>query len=113
VIGRVTLALILLLALTAPALAMRPATATERRQVAAKMGIPADCAAVRISTVNRTWARFNSRNTIRRCQYGDGYVVLHRKHHRWHVVWQGSDLPRCPAQGVPYAVGADLHVCRR
>jgi hypothetical protein len=76
--------------------------------------VPRQCAAVYLSTVNRSWAsaQFDpQRGWAKRCQkFGsNGVAVLHHVHGAWTIVTEGSDFT-CPVRHVPADVRRDLRV---
>lgn len=102
-----------------------PATALARLAVSgpaktplvkAAMGkkVPRQCAAVYISSKNRSWAAVTfapQHGWSSRCMKyaGDGVIVLHRVQGTWHVATEGSSFS-CPIPGVPAAVAHDLRI---
>ncbi len=100
------------LAIPAAAQADRPATPAERATVAEAVGVPVECAVVRISTVRSTWARFTGTNEAQ-CPLGDGFVALQLRASTWEVATEGPlERAPCPFPGIPTPVAADLGICR-
>lgn len=106
--------LLLLLTLSPAASARRVAGPNERAEIEVDIGIPADCQASRISTVDRRWGTTSTTNESG-CPQGNGVIVIHRgADGYWEDVFQGSEVGYgvCPFRnGVPRRVDADLKLC--
>jgi hypothetical protein len=92
--------------------ASRPATAMERAELAAAIGVAPECIDATVSTVDPQWAFFFSTN-IPSCPQADGYVVLRREVTGWQVRLQESGVGACPLGHVPTRVAGDLGLCRK
>jgi hypothetical protein len=94
----------------AVALARRHPNTGERAAIAKRMQIPGECAVIWISTVDRNWASFTTSHKQSCIAHAaNGIAVLHHRHGRWHLAFEGSDIP-CPVPHVPARVAKDLHV---
>jgi hypothetical protein len=109
---RVALVLVLAgLLATAPAGdARRRATTAERAAVARHMGVPARCARVYVSTVDRHFASYEFNARASRCtRYGsNGIDVLKRSGTRWRDLGGMSDCRDATIPHVPARVLRDL-----
>jgi hypothetical protein len=98
--------------LPAAALADRPPTKRERAGIAQKVGVPARCLAIRVSTVNPRWAKTRIRLARKSCERwaADGIAVFKRRNDGgWRFVTAGSAFD-CPVPKVPRRVVEDLHI---
>jgi hypothetical protein len=96
----------------AVAQADRPPTKRERAGIAEKVGAPARCLKIRVSTVNTRWARMRLRLKRESCQRwaADGVAVFKkRKGGGWRFVTAGSAFD-CPVPKVPPRVVEDLRI---
>lgn len=93
-------------------IASRPATETERAELAAAFGVPPECIDATISTADQQWAFFFPTN-IPSCPQANGYVVLRHEVTGWQVQYQGSAVEACPLGSVPTPVARDLGLCRK
>ena len=91
--------------------AKRPATATERAELAAAVGLAPECIDAAISTVDPEWAFFSATN-IASCPMADGFVVLRREVSGWQLQHQGNGIEACPVGQIPTPVARDLGLCR-
>lgn len=93
------------------AAARRAPTPQERSDIAADIGVPAECSNIRVSTVNSSWASFTSPYSTG-CAIGDGFAILRHEPQGWVRVWENTvdDFGACP--GVPDRVAVDLGYCR-
>ena len=91
--------------------ARRRADRAERAAIAKVMQVPARCATVYVSTVNRRWAsfRFNFRGEACLPYASDGVAVLRKRHGRWRQVTAGSAF-ECPVRNVPPRIVKDLRI---
>ena len=90
----------------------RPPTKRERAGIAKKVGVPARCLRIRVSTVDTRWARMQIRNLRESCRRwaADGVAVYNRrKDGGWRFVTAGSAFD-CPVPKVPPKVVVDLHI---
>ena len=97
---------------TTGALADRAPTKQERAGIAKKVGVPARCLRIRVSTVNTRWASTHVRNARRSCRRwaADGIAVFKRtKAGGWRFVTAGSAFD-CPVPKVPPRVVEDLRI---
>jgi hypothetical protein len=102
----------LLLLPTTGALADRAPTKQERAGIAKKVGVPARCLKIRVSTVNSRWASTHVRNARTSCRRwaADGIAVFkRRKAGGWRFVTAGSAF-ECPVPKVPPRVVEDLGI---
>jgi hypothetical protein len=105
-------ALAALVLLPAIALADRPPTERERAGIAKKVGVPARCLKIRVSTVNTRWAKTRIRVARKSCARwaADGIAVFKRRTGGgWRFITAGSAFD-CPVPKVPPRVVADLHI---
>ena len=94
----------------AAALARRQPTTSERAAIARHLGVPARCAVIWISSVDKLWASFTSSHKQSCLAHAsDGIVVLHRRHGKWRQSFAGSDIP-CPVPHVPPRIVTDLRI---
>ena len=93
--------------------ASRPATEAERVAVADGLGVPDDCAAVTMSTVDGTWARLARKAGATGCENLDDAVhVMHLDGLDWSQAAYLDSQFDCPANAPP-GVGADLGLCKQ
>jgi hypothetical protein len=76
-------------------------------------GVPRQCAAVYISSVNKFWAAVfykPAKGWANRCKpVQGGWVALHHLHGRWHVNQRGAS-DACVVVHVPVAIRKDLQI---
>jgi hypothetical protein len=74
---------------------------------------PRQCAAVYVSSLNRTWAAVfvkPAKGWGARCKgLQQGWVALHRTHARWRLVQRGAN-DACVVVHVPAAIRKDLQI---
>lgn len=107
-------ALILVLAMSSPAMASREATPDELQQMAAALSTDARCIIVTVSTVNPAIAAVEIPSRPA-CPVGSGYLILERDGDGWHYSFAGSAGERCQAwqHTIGSRVALDLGVCAR
>lgn len=112
---RSTTVVLLLLAFTTTAKASRSATASEQVAIAQAVGVPAECAEIKVASAG-AWAVFTGANKTG-CPEGNGIIALHLDEAIWKVLYMAADEPPgpCPMKGaaksIPTTVGADLDLC--
>jgi hypothetical protein len=91
----------------------RPATGPERVAVADGLGVPDDCVAVTMSTVDSTWARLARKDGVAECENLDDAVhVMHFDGANWSQAAHLDSQFDCP-EAAPPGVGADLGLCQQ
>lgn len=104
-------ALALALSVTAPAVADKAPSASQRESLANEFSAPARCLTLRVSTANGSYAsgRFNFKSGKSCQRYGsDGITIFRRSGGGWEQRYAGSDCMKPSTKRVPSKVWRDL-----